>query len=308
MRLSLPESLTPGVYEVLFGGREYKEVGGTVGGLAAVASRVTVISLYDGVYPSFSIIANDIGLGEKTNITATIENFGTDTINGAYVNFEIYDPEDNLITTLKSNNVIVPSKKETLNPVIAYATFDSSKFEIRPGFYKVLATLNYDGKVSSEKKEATFRIGTLNVFIKDWTNKIYHNVTNKFIIRIESDWSGLINDVYAKIYTPDGTLKTPNLDLNKFQSANLESYWEVKKTGLGNQTITIEVFYSGTSVKKDVIVEVVPPIGPGVEKPSNIYSLNILIIVLLILIISNIYFFVLRNKKKDNQQINPPVK
>jgi len=309
MRLSLPETLSPGSYDVLFGGREYYNVGGTVGGIAAVASRVTVLSLYDGLYPKFSVAATDIGLGERMNITVTIENFGTQDIGGAYASIDIYDPDNNLVTTLKTNNVAVPSKKNSLQPTIVQATFDSSKFDLLPGFYKAVGTLSYDGQTLPDKSEAAFRLGTLTVTIKDWTRTIYANVTNKFVVTIESDWSGRIDDVYARVSTPDGILKTPNLDVDKFQTTQLETYWEVKKTELGNQTISIELFYAGISIIKQVIVEVTPPIGPGVEKPSSISISPTLIgiTVLALLIAINIYFFVFkRNKNENNQRSNPP--
>jgi hypothetical protein len=310
MRLSLPESLTPGTYTVQFGGKEYYNVGGTVGGLAAVASRVTVLSLYDGFYPKFSIAASDMGIGEQMNITVTIENFGTQDIAGAYANIDIYDPNDNLVTTLKTNNAPVPSKKNSLQPAIVQATFDSSKFDLLPGFYKAVATLSYDGQTFPDKSAATFRLGTLTVTVTDWTRVIYANVTNKFLVTISSDWAGRIDDVYARISTPDGILKTPNLDVDKFQTTQLEAYWEVKKTELGNQTINIELFYAGTSVTKQVVVEVVPPIGPGVEKPSSISisPMTIGIIVLVLLIAINIYFFVFRknDKNENNHYNNPP--
>lgn len=297
MRLSLPESLPPGVYTVQFGGKEYYDVGGTVGGLAAVASRVTVLSLHPGVYPEFSLNSYDIGIGQKMNLTVNIENFGEQDIQGAYATIDIYDSNDTLITTIKTNNVAVPSKKKSLNIVSAQAIFDSSKFDLKPGFYKAVATLSYDGQTMPEKKESTFRLGTLKVSITDWTKIIYANVTNKFIIHIESDWSGVIDDVYAKVFTPDGILKTPNLDIDKFQKTQLETYWELKKTGLGNQTISIELFYSGLSTLETVVVEVVPPIGPGVEKPQIITPLMVWIAILVFLILINIYLFVF--KKKD---------
>ena len=58
-----------------------------------------------------------------------------------------------------------------------------------------------------------------------------------------------------------------------------------------------------------MIVEVTPPIGPGVEKPSSISISPTLIgiTVLALLIAINIYFFVFkRNKNENNQRSNPP--
>lgn len=306
MRLSLPESLAPGIYTVQFGGREYYEVGGTVGGLAAVASTVTVLSLYPGIYPTFSLSSYDIGLGEKMNLTVNIDNFGTQDIQEAYANIDIYDSDGNLITTLKTNNVRVPSKKSSLGSVSAQATFDSSKFGLKPGFYNAIATLSYDGQTLPEKKESLFRLGTLKVNVVDWTKTIYANVTNKFVITIESDWSGKIDDVYARVSTPDGILKTPNLDIDKFQRAQLEAYWEVKKTELGNQTISIELFYAGLSEIKQVVVEVVPPIGPGVEKPQLISPILLGMIILALLIAANLYFFFFKKSNNENKSGKSP--
>ncbi len=303
MRLSLPERLDPGIYEVIFGGKEYYNVGGTVGGLASVVTRIKVLSLYEGLYPDFSLKAEDMGMGEKMNFIVSIENFGTQDIQNAYASIDVYDPYDNLLTTLKTSTVPVPSKKNDLQPVVVYATLDSSKFDLKPGFYKANATLIYDGQTLPDKKSAVFRLGTLEVFVKNWTRTIYANVTNKFLITIESDWSGSIEDVYARVYVPDQTLKTPNLDLTKFQTANLEAYWEAKKLELKNYTITIEVFYAGTSVKKDVQVEVVAPIEPVEEKPFKISPIAIGAIVLALLVALNIYFFVFKkNGDKDGDK------
>lgn len=301
MRLSLPETLEPGIYEVIFGGKEYHVSGGTVGGLAAVVTRIKILSLHDGVYPEFSFGVDDIGKGEKMNISVTIENYGTQDIQNAYADINIYDLNNNLVTTIKTNNVGVPSKKTSMQSVIAYATFDSSKFDLQPGFYNVTAELNYDGQTLPDKKEAKFRLGNLEVFIVDWTKIIYANVTNKFLVTIESDWSGSIEDVYARVYVPDQTLKTPNLDLSKFQTATLETYWEAKKLELKNYTITIEIFYAGISTKKDVQVEVVAPIEPVEERPFRIPAMTIGVIVLILLIAINVYFFVFKRGKDSNK-------
>lgn len=293
LKISFPEYIEPGRYEIMFGGKEYKADEGTVSGTAAVASRITILSLFPGKYPEFSISAYDFPNGEKMNFSINVENFGTEDILSAYANIDIYDSENNFITTIKSTEGIVYNKKTDMKSTLLYAEFDSSQFNLKPGFFKGVATLYYDGLEYPEKKEASFRLGTLNVYIQDWTKQIYSNVTNKFVINIESDWSGTIDNVYARIQTPNGVIKTPNLDLNKFQTATLETYWEAKKLEIGNHTVTIEVFYASTSTKKDVVVEALAPVGPVEESPGDIPYLMIGgVLVLILLIAFNIYFFI----------------
>lgn len=300
--IKLPEQLTPGRYTIYLRAQELPSAPGMVGATAAMRTRIPINVYYPGKYPEYTLRIDDLNINEKTNATVNVNNFGLVQIDSAQAKIDIYDEQDNQITTIyTSTKTIIAKGNENL-----VAVLDSAQFNMRKGNYYGIATLTYDGIIANQTDKAPFRIGTLNVEIVDWTKEAYPNAINKFEIYIESDWSGTIEDVYAKIYTPNNLeLKTPNVDAKKFDKAKLETYWDTKDLQTGEYDVKLEVFYQGKSVTKTIKVNLIEGIPPIIEQPEKSFgeSMNmttillIIIAVLVALVILNMFFLF---KKRDN--------
>ncbi|MFA5797791.1 MAG: hypothetical protein WC916_07215 [Candidatus Woesearchaeota archaeon] len=311
VNIILPETLAPGKYVIYIGGKETRPGGGTVGGVAAIQSAITIISLYQGIYPEYLFTTTDVGVNQTSTFSMTVHNYGSQTITAMHAVIDIYSSDNTRVGTITTSiDTLGSNEEKTLQ-----ATLDAAKFNLQPGTYKAVAKFISDGK-EYPVQEREFRVGSLKVDIVDWTPIIYVNTTNKFQVFISSDWASPIENVYAKIYTPDKkVVKTPNLDVNKFQRAALEGYIETTNYPLGKTQLDIEVFYASTSVRKTVQVDVAqaPPSSAGakaeVEEPKqvgmNTTTLLIIIGGILVLILINILVF---KKKTNSSPTTPPVK
>lgn len=312
--LTTPATLEPGFHSLLIVAKELPTSETAMGGLAIVKVRIKVLSLYPGKYPLFSLTVRDMNVGEKGKIDVGILNYGTDTINSAQGQIEIFDPEGKSVTTLYTDKVAVGSNEE----VVTSTYLDTAKYALNPGRYRAVGTLLYDGLTYPETSEVNFTIGSLKVDVVDSTKELIVNATNKYTITVESDWSGGIKDVYAKITTPNKkVLKTPNIDLvkplenNVKATGTLETYWETTGLELGEYDMGIELYYGNKMTQKTVKVKIVDGPKPVIEKPKTlqilgyennkliIYNLSIpismlLMIILALIVMFNVYYFILR--------------
>lgn len=309
IRLKLPEYLEPGEHKVYLVATEASESGATLGGIASVRSGITVFALYPAKHPIFkSVSTTDFNINEKGNLGLNVINYGEDTIENLYGTITIYDGEGNEITVLKTESKSVNSFEE----VISTATLDSSIYNLTPGKYTAKGNIIYDDVKYPDTLEATFRIGQMKVDIIDSTKEVFINSTNKYIITIESDWAGNINDVYARITTPNGkSLKTPNVDMispgnGRKAAAQIETYWETNGLTTGSYDMDITLYYQGLTTNKIVKVDIIEGKAPEIEKPKSL-ELNItyiLIASIIIVIFVVAYFFIFRKGTDKVQSDN----
>ena len=300
--IKLPEKIDPGLYYIFIGGLETSGEPGTVSARAGIQSKITVLSLYPGKYLEYSLTANDVGVNEKINFSMALSNYGIEDIGAVKGIIDIYDPENNFVQAIYTNTISIKSVENKALIAEFYA------LNLKPGIYKAVGRIEYDGIKPNSTRESFFRIGSLNIIINDYTREVIVNATNRFEITITSDWVGTISGVYGRVYTPNQkTLKTPNLDINKFQTAKLETYWETKGLEIGEYDVVIEIFYEKTSIKKTVKVNVIDGIPPIIEKPKTfeIKTTTIAIIAAVILALINIgIFFYIKKPKNKNEESN----
>jgi len=323
-RIKLPQELAPGRYEILIGAKELPKDSSMIGGVAAIQSRISILSLYDGVYPQFSFAARDVNINDKATFKVNVLNLGKQDIAIAQGIIDIYDLNNNSITTINTDIQSIPSNSN----VELNATFDTSKFSLQPGIYIARARYTYNGIILNQTDEQKFMIGQMRITITDWSRTIYVNTTNKFTVNIESDWAADIKDVYAKIQFPNENrpVKTPNMDLIKDISSDkttvkastmLETYWETAGMNTGMTKVDVEIFYDKQTIRQTLDVNVTTSPIPILEQPkkfdmlafkdNNIILLNMtipmtvfLMIVLSIIVLFNIYYFAARKKKGGN--------
>ena len=92
------------------------------------------------------------------------------------------------------------------------------------GNYIAKATVNYGERIASA--EDTFRIGELNVEIKNFSDVIDRNTINKILVDVESAWNDPIENVFVEGSVPEYNIafKTPSTSLKGFQRVSLLGY------------------------------------------------------------------------------------
>ncbi|HYD03186.1 MAG TPA: hypothetical protein VEC16_02705 [Alphaproteobacteria bacterium] len=269
--ITLPEYIEPGVHHLYLVATQSSENGGTIGGIASVRTPITVFALYPGKRPEFSSFSvDDLNINEKTDLRFNVINYGEELIDSASAEVSIYDEAGALITTLQTSS----SPVEPFQTVTVAGIFDSAQFNLPIGRYKATAKYFYDGKEFNQTGETEFIIGSLNVDIVDTTREVIVNATNKYYITVESDWSGDITNVYARVTLPSGKIiKSPNIDLVKSSNgikANgiIELYMETNDMPLGENNLQVAIYYNKLTTEKTIPVTVINGIAPEIEKPG----------------------------------------
>jgi hypothetical protein len=303
--LTLPDYLEPGSHTLYIVATQASSIGeATVGGVASVRTGVNVFALYPGEYPSFDgVYANDLNVNEKTNMVIGLSNEGEDTIADASGIITIYDQNNNTIAILHTNSVSVkPFEKQTLS-----AELDAAVYNLSVGTYRAVGNLTCDGTNVNHTEETNFIVGTMNVDIVDTTPDVIVNATNKYYINLESDWSGDIDNVYAKITMPDGkVIKSPNVDMIKSTQgskaqAQIETYMETTDLSPGSYDVDITVYYKGLSRSNKIKLNVIEGKAPIIEKPKLITPMTIFIALgILVILFVAMYFLVFKHSDGNN--------
>jgi hypothetical protein len=317
--IRLPEYMEPGLHTLYITATQFFNEAATVGGIASVRTGLTVFALYPGKHPVLqSVEVNDLNVNEKSRIGVNLINDGEETIDAAIGRLTVYDSSDNVIAILTTEPQSVSSyETKTITTIL-----DAAVYNMSVGKYKVIGNLIYDGIDIGYTKEKELIVGSMKVEIIDTTLEVYANSTNKYYISISSDWSGDIENVYAKINLPNGkVVKTPAVDLIKPSqgrkaSAEIETYLETEKMNLGTYDIDITLYYKDLTTTKRVKLNVVEGKAPEIEKAKLITpTITLIGISILLIVFIGAYFLVFRRKgshssgssnSRANDEIRPP--
>jgi len=307
--LTLPDYLEPGTHTLFITATQSAGIGmATVGGVASVRTGVTVFALYPGKRPVIDgLSASDLNINEKKAFSIEIMNTGEEPIIDAKGLITIYDQDNNTVAILRTDSVGIGAfEKQSVSAVL-----DAALYNLSVGRYKAVGNITSDNVDVNNTVEAYFIVGSMNVDIMDTTKDVIVNATNKYYITLESDWSGNIDNVYAKITLPNGkVVKTPNVDMIKpgqgsKAAAQIETYLETNDLGIGTYDVDVTVFYQGLSKSSKIKLNVINGKAPEIEKPKLITPMTIFIGVgiIVILFVSG-YFLVFRRGGGNNNVSN----
>jgi hypothetical protein len=300
IQFKFPEYLDPGLHTIYVVATQKGLDGeGAVGGIASVRVALNVFVLYPGKQPEIQLFSlSDTNVEQNSQASITIINNGEEEIESATSEIDIYDENNNLITTIKTNSLkIKPFEKITLTSIL-----ETASYNMPTGQYRAVARVIYDGRELNSSAETKFIIGKLSMQIVDTTREVIVNATNKYYIVVESDWSGNIDNIYARITMPNGKIiKTPNVDIIKSEQgvkakATIESYMETDDLAVGTYDIPVTLYYKGQTSEKTVKLTIIEGIAPDIKKPSILDNRDLLIVSAAVIIGIIIYIFI-RNKK-----------
>jgi hypothetical protein len=296
--IKMPDYLEPGQHQLYIVATESTGNKVAIGGIASVREGIAVFALYPAKHPIFdSLDVSDVNVNEKTTLGVTVSNQGEELIDDASGVITVYDQENQTLAILKTESKSIASNdKQSLK-----ATLDAALYNMTPGKYRVQGSVTYDGAKMEDTVEGSLIVGELKVNILDSTKELIVNATNKYYLTLESDWSGDITDVYAKIKTPNGkVIKTENIDLIKPSPGRkaagiIEAYIETNDLSLGEQDLEVTLYYKGVSTTEQVKVNIIDGKPPVLDKPSVITPKIIFIgISVIIILFVAIYFLIFR--------------
>ncbi len=232
---------------------------------------------YTGKYAELTVTTKNVNTGEPVPFTILMENLGIEAITNAITTLNIYNIHEILVETLTTT----PSAIKGLSSQEKLLHFPTEDQE--PGDYKVIAVLDYDGKLS-KAQELEFLIGTLYVDIRNYTKYFKTDTVNQFDIEVTSRWNSPVQHLHGEIQIHQkgkpisGLLKTPSVALQPWETKTLTTFWDTQGLEPGDYTATITLHYQDKTTTKTVEVT----IAKTFELNTTIILTTIIILILLI--------------------------
>lgn len=317
---SLPESIgEPGWHSFGVVATESTGSSGTVGARGQVVAPVKFFVQYPGKRLNVKLNAQDASLGGSSKLILTISNVGTENITNAKATVEIFKGTEKIGEVSKEN--ISVSLMKTVNEELVWNAGNNE-----PGVYLANATLDYDAAENAYAND-TFKIGTFDIGVNDYTKEVGKGAINKFFITLESRWNIQIDNVFADVKVFKGsqlvtTFSAATPILQPWEVKNITGFLDASSLENGPYGIRIDLRFSSegkTSEKSvegsiNVVEKEVEEVKLPEEKPKEtpketagymqyVTSTNILIIVVVILIIINMLIFLKRKRNRYEDEI-----
>ncbi|MBN2422624.1 hypothetical protein JXB41_05325 [Candidatus Woesearchaeota archaeon] len=312
-KIRLPEKLTPGERKadilVMDLGEKESSENTILKANLGIIHQLRVIVPYPGQYLQGMLYISDTDVNKTTTFTISLFNLGKDNIDKIQGSLIIRDPNEQGISSLKTNSISLKNKEN------AKITSEWNA-DVLPGTYHVEAIIEYDDKILILEKD--FDVGEPLLEIQDLTAYPFKLGTiAKFGIILKNKWNKDISDVYAntRILDDKGTeisqFTTEHLTLPAYSSKEITSYWDTKDSSAGDYLMEIKANYFGRvkekvyellveedkiTVKKDQITGEVT--GPG-EKHE--FNFTYVIIIIVLIAVTVILALKLRPKKPDKK-------
>ncbi len=293
LRFNMYEDFPPGRYQAVLRAVEIVELEGTITARTGMRGVVDILVLFPGKYLEWSTSAKSLNVNETSKISITATSLGTERIDSIYGKIDVYNEKNELLSTVYTEK----SSLESDTSKTISADFDSTGLE--KGNYHYDATLYWDSNVSGPKS-GQFRIGSLEVYIRDYTKAFFIEAISPFSVVVESDWSGVIEGVYAKIQTPNEELITPTISLDKFKRGTMKTFWDTRGLGKGVFNGTITVFYQEKQSSENVqlYVNMTEPKAQKEGLLEGLSTTTIVLIIVIILLVANFVFFYIKGLRK----------
>jgi hypothetical protein len=258
-KMDLPDSIdTPGPHRVFIGARQTTSAPGGGIGLAGDVRGVILVDIpYPGKYAQIDIFeVTNANQGEPINISLKVLNQGKENIN-AYAAAEVYDEDNELVDRIYlGSSFIETTKSYTFNKV-------SDTFSYKPGDYKIKAIINYEGGIL--ESERTFRLGTLELKISDYTKEFEMDKINPFIIEVESFWNNKIDSAYVDVQIIGYNISflTPSAEVDRWSKVNFTGFLDT--TGIKEKKFkaNIVAHYADKTTSQTVNLKIKSEINYG---------------------------------------------
>jgi len=255
--------------------------------------RINVRAPYPAKYADVSLIITEVDEGTPVPISVLFDNLGSEDIQRAGANIELYAPAGELLESISTNEISIV--KNTLGEARAQLSP-----LLRKGAYRALAKAYYDGFEKST--ESNFTIGVPIIKVKElMPKKLVRDEINKLTFKVSSDWnteltaSGLIS--INKIES-----EFPLFTINPGEQKTVTGFFDTIGLEPGEYALTIKLAYADQVRTYNFPVS----IGEKAEVLEIKLSSNIIIaiIVLFFLIICSVIIAIILKKRRISRERN----
>lgn len=298
MTIRFPDKfIDPGTYSFSLSAQEVADSpSGGVNSLIGVSKVFTVEVYSHDKALEASLGAADVNENSTVPFTVQLRSRTYSDIDAVKADITIYNRTQQAVGRVKTNE----RSLKALQTTSLQASFNTTG--LLAGDYSATAIIYFDGK--QQAAETSFKIGALNVVLKNYTS-ILQPGFNDFVIKVANGWGNDITNVYAKVrLNSQEALHTPSIDLPPWAEGELKGIVKVDMEP-GEYPGEITLFFEGESRKYPVLFTILKSSPEG----KDLLFYLIIAAIIVIIILANILFLVLLKKKqhrltesKDNQE------
>ncbi len=306
--ISLPLELKPGLHtaeviavEIAKGMNSQDTIIQTT---VSVATQLHVYVPYPGKYIDASL--NIINREENNLISFEIPviSRGQEKINNVHAQIKVYKGSDLIETIVLNEGPLNPGERKVFSR--------NWEPEVRPGIYKAVVEINYDGNKLSLEKE--FDLGKAELeLLSIGTNDFKLGEIAKIKVLVSNQKSDIIKDSLANLKVFDennkiADIKSENYEIPASSNKEMLLYWDTENLKKGEYTGDLRIDYDERFLSKGFKINVndnsmkFTGIGFVVssEESKKISVTSILVIVIGVLVLLNLIWFAIymKNKKK----------
>ncbi|MFC1741784.1 hypothetical protein ACFL3V_04585 [Nanoarchaeota archaeon] len=307
-RIRFPAEIDPpGNHAVRICVREECPTKGNVCGRTAACAQLIFLVLSPGIRPIVGLSASTVNRNDPVDFKVSISNLGKEDINSCSGYIDIFNINKEKVSTVQLDPAGVKSNTKT----DIHATWNTQNN--LQGNYSATAHVKCDN--IDNTANTTFRIGTLDIKIKDYTKELKTGGFKRFVATVESEWNDPL-DIYGQVIISDETgtkvtAQTATTKLAPWKELDMEAFIDTSNLEEKEYDIRITIFYAEKSSFLEGKINLITgepdsePILSALkeeEKPektgisSTALTLMLVIVVILLTVIN--LFLAWRNKKK----------
>jgi hypothetical protein len=243
LTIKFPESLDePGPQTVGVSVKERPDESSFINTVVEVGAIVKTFVPYPGHYGDLELNIPDGNFDEQIPIELHVINRGDNSLDLTSVFVDFISTNGELTQKIEFTPVSIPVSGERYFRKYLEAN------KLSAGEYIGRAQLTYSGITREVNK--SFKVGSLYVNIKNYTNFILSGGIRKFYVTLENKWNSPISGAYVDVnLTNDLTsnvFRTPSIDLEPWQEKTIESYLDTTNLE-GNYKLFLNASYHGQS-------------------------------------------------------------
>ena len=227
--------------------------------------------------------------GGTADVSITVKNRGTEPITGGDVTIDIMDPQKRTVDTVIFTQIdLAVDEEKTFTQELASSEYTT-------GEYTANAMFVYDRTAAPQERASVFYIGSTDVVLEKYTQKLTRGKINRVDLVLQSLWGAELKGIRGQLAVGDRIEDLPAMDFKEFGSTQVPAYIEVpadaRDTMRGSLKLQIPVSGEDTREKEfslefDVVdEEKVVEQAPVEEKKDNSFLILGAIVVVLFLIV-----------------------
>ncbi len=239
--IKFPDSVErPGLHGISVGVRERAPENAFIGTVIDIISSVRVFVPYPGRYAEGSLNVPDGNVDELLPVELYVINRGRENIEFS-PSIKFLNAQEDVMSIMEFEPVSLRTGEERY----------FRKYLITSGFkqglYTAEAAVDYGELLLINR---SFRIGSLDVQIVNFTTRLSKGGIQKFLVDINSRWNNRIDEIYAEVNVSNLSssivFRTPSLDLAPWSSQTLVGFLDTEFME-GEYKTEIELSYQGSN-------------------------------------------------------------